>query len=164
MRLASSVVSRAPRADPPLPWIGRRQYNDAVPLDAGSPPLVAAVRGLGAALREVGYPAAAQHPRDMTRQWRPGVASYDADRIAELGATALGVVVTAFELQRPVPRAALEAALPGVDLDALLAGGFLEPAGPDAVRTTIGIQACDGVLALADPSRQGHVRRAANGC
>lgn len=128
----------------------RRQYNEAVPLDAGVPQLAAAVRALGDRLRALGYPAAAQHPRDMARHWRAGVAAYDAARTADLDGQPVGVAVRAFELQQPLSRAELASVLPGVDLDVLLAAGLLVPHGRDEVRAAIGIQACDGVLALAD--------------
>jgi methylase of polypeptide subunit release factors len=130
--------------------VGRgRQYNDAVPLDAGVPQLEEVVRALGARLRDLGYEGASQHPRDMLRHWRAGVPEYDAARIADLDGQPVGVAVRAFELRRPVLRPELEAALPGVDLDVLLAAGILRAEG-ESVRAVVGIQACDGVFALAD--------------
>jgi SAM-dependent methyltransferase len=128
----------------------QRQYNDAVPLDAGVPKLASTLRALGDRLRELGYEDAAQHPRDMRRHWRASVPEYDAARIADLADEPVGVAIRTFELRRPIRRRDFEAAFPAVDLDVLLAAGILWVHRDDEVRTVIGIQACDGVFALAD--------------
>lgn len=119
-------------------------------LDVGVPQLTSAMRALGERLRALGYDAASQHPREMTRHWRAGVPEYDAARVADLDDEPVGVAIRTFELRHPVARSELESTFPDVDIDALLAGGILRTDGASALVAVLGIQSCDGVLALAD--------------